>query len=686
MEQLFQNEPMLDVFIYETSQNIEQLEQAILDSEKSGYFSPEAVNEIFRVMHTIKGSSAMMMYDNIASLAHVTEDLFYYIRDEKPENLDCMQLTDLVFEGVDFIKLELEKVKNAQGVDGDPAGLIEDIKRFLNALKGSGESACTVQERPAPPAAEHYYIPPSQSGPTASLKGFEAVIYFEDGCEMENIRAFSIIHNLKDFTEEFCHCPTDIIGSGDSLRLIRENGFKIALKTERSFVELHDLLARTAYVRDLELHERDEDELRSIFAQYLGETRQDAPVLAPKLADREQVEQIQAENRSSHQSLISVDVFKLDKLMNLMGEMVIAEAMVTQNPELQSLKLNSFYKAARQLKKITDEMQDTIMSIRMVPLSATFHKMYRLVRDMGRKLGREVELTLAGENTEVDKNIIEHISDPLMHLVRNAVDHGIESPAQREAAGKPRTGRLTLEAKNAGSDVLILVRDDGRGLSREKILEKARRQGLLTKPESELTDKEIYHLIFLPGFSTNESVTEFSGRGVGMDVVVKNLEAIGGSVSIDSTEGAGTVTTLKIPLTLAIIDGMNIRVGGATYTLPTTSIRETFQAKSPDLIGDPEGGEMIMVRGACYPVLRLHERFGVGCDETDLTKGIMLMIEQDEKSVCLFADELLGQHQVVVKALPDYLSARKVEGLAGCTLLGDGSISLILNVGNLINL
>ncbi len=471
------------------------------------------------------------------------------------------------------------------------------------------------------------------------------------------------------------------------MQVIREQGFRVTMRTKRSLRELHDLLMGTVFLRSLELNEIDAAQAAGQFAVPQHAAVQESAIRVPKLTAPEAAEGVQSESRGAHQSIISVDVTKLDKLMDLMGEMVIAEAMVTQNPELASLRLNSFTKAARQLAKITGEMQDMVMSIRMVPLSATFHKMHRIVRDMARKLGKEVELRLVGEETEVDKNIIEHISDPLMHLVRNAVDHGVELPAEREAAGKPRTGQVILEAQNAGSDVVVTVRDDGRGLSREKILQKAEENGLLTKPQSEMTDKEVYSLIFLPGFSTNENVTEYSGRGVGMDVVTRNLEAVGGSVTVDSAGGAGTVTTLKIPLTLAIIDGMNIRVGHAKYTLPTTSIQETFQAKQKDLIRDPDGNEMIMVRGECYPILRLHELFEVSTEVTDFTQGIMLMVEQDDKCACLFADELLGQHQVVVKTLPAYIkNTRKVDGLAGCTLLGDGSISLILNIGGLIGM
>lgn len=685
MDNSMSNESMLDVFIYETAQNIEQLEKAIMASEKANRFTPDTVNEIFRAMHTIKGSSAMMLYNNITSLSHAMEDLFYFIREEKPENMDYGLLSDLVLEGADFIKLELEKIRNSDSLDGDPASLIASIRSFLSAIKDKA-GAAPSETREAPPAAQHYYLPPSSSAAAGNRKAYEAVIFFEDGCEMENIRAFAVIHHLKDITEDFHHIPADIINDGDSIRVIREQGFSILFRTDKSYRELYDFFTGTAFVRQLELHELPDDRMPELFPARVADVPQESPVQIPVTQSRESAEPAQAESRNSHQNIISVDVAKLDKLMDLMGEMVIAEAMVTQNPELNALKLNSFYKAARQLRKITGEMQDMVMSIRMVPLAASFHKMHRIVRDMSRRLGKEVELALIGEGTEVDKNIIEHISDPLMHLVRNAVDHGIEAPDARTAAGKPRTGHITLEAQNAGSDVLITVRDDGGGINKAKVLKKAVDHGFLNKPESELTDKEIYNLIFLPGFSTNEQVTEFSGRGVGMDVVIKSLEAIGGSVSIDSADGAGTVTTLKIPLTLAIIDGMNIRVGNAKYTLPTTSIRETFQAKVRDLIQDPEGNEMIMVREECYPVLRLHELFAIKTDITDLTKGIMLMIEQDDKCLSLFADELLGQHQVVVKALPSYMkNIRKVEGLAGCTLLGDGSISLILNIGGLLS-
>jgi two-component system chemotaxis sensor kinase CheA len=683
----FSNESMLEIFIYETTQNIEQLETAILTNEKACCFTSDMVNEIFRIMHTIKGSSAMMMYNNISLISHSMEDLFYFIREESPEIMDYTVLTDIVLECVDFIKLELDKVKNADDLDGDPSKLTKSIKRFLISIKGEENSTIVTKAKEETPVIQQYDLSAGKNGKASDLKCYEAVIYFEDGCEMENIRAFTIIHNLKDIVEDYSYYPEDIIENDNSIQVIREQGFKITLRSNKSMRELHEFLNCTAFIRNLELTELLESQLQDLFNLPQDISVQECPIKLSKLQDLDQVVHGQSESRISHQSIISVDVVKLDKLMDLMGELVIAEAMVTENPELKMMQLNSFYKAARQLKKITNEMQDMVMSIRMVPLSATFNKMYRIVRDMKRKLGKEVELTLIGESTEVDKNIIEHISDPLMHLVRNAVDHGIETAESRIANGKPSSGQITIEAKNAGSEVYITVRDDGEGLNKEKILQKAKESGLISRFEDEMTDREIYNLIVQPGFSTNDSVTEFSGRGVGMDVVIKNLEAVGGSVSIDSTEGIGTITTLKIPLTLAIIDGMNIRVGNAKYTIPINSIQEAFKTKGNDIIKDPEGNEMIMVRGKCYPILRLHELYDIKTDITVLTEGIMLMVEQDGKFLCVLVDELLGQQQVVVKALPSYIKeTKRIEGLAGCTLLGDGSISLILNIGGLFNM
>lgn len=490
---------------------------------------------------------------------------------------------------------------------------------------------------------------------------------------MENIRAYSIVHSLKNITEEFSYFPEDIIDNDNSVNAIRSEGFKIYLKTDCSYEEIHEFFMKTVFLKNLDLVQLDEDTELEQISKKKEVKNQDKPAK-------------ETQSLSNQKSIISVSVSKLDKLMDLVGEMVTAEAMVIQNPDLKGLNLDNFYKAARQLSKITSEIQDMVMSIRMVSISTTFHKMHRIVRDMCKKLDKDVQLEIIGEDTEVDKNIIEHISDPLMHLVRNAIDHGIETREERLLKGKSEIGTITLEAKNAGSDVLIIIKDDGKGLDKGKIIKKAKENGLLYKPDNEMSDKEIFNLILLPGFSTKDNISEFSGRGVGMDVVKKNVETVGGSISVDSIAGIGTTITVKIPLTLAIIDGMNVKVGNSFYTIPTISIKEFFRPRKSDIISDPDGKEMILVRGKLYPLLRLHKFYRIKTEITNILEGVIIMIEQDGKGLCIFADELLGQQQVVVKALPEYiLGLKKIKGLAGCTLLGDGNISLILDITGLLN-
>ncbi len=689
MSDQFTNEPMLDMYIFETSQLIEQLEQSILSSEKESCFTPVAINEIFRIMHTIKGSSAIMMFHNISTLAHTMEDMFYFLREEKPQKVDCSSLSDFVLDGVDFIKVEVEKIKNGDEPDGDAAILIENLNLFLSNLKKENEIADSgKKEKNIPKKPQQYYISQEKVPITEYKYRFRARIYFEEGCEMENIRAYTILHNIKDYTEEFYTVPEDVIDADDSAEIIRQDGFSIYFKTNHTYEQMDEFFQQTIFLKSLELMQLETEEEYGEYKAQKRDTVRDSFVkeissgygsVSGKEADK-------VSHSSAVQNIISVSVAKLDKLMDIVGEMVIAEAMVTQNPDLQGLVLDNFQKAAGQLNKITSELQDTVMSIRMVPLSPTFQKMHRIVRDMCKQLNKEVDLKIIGEETEVDKNIIEHISDPLMHLVRNALDHGIEPSEERRQAGKDKTGTVILEAKNSGSDVLIIVQDDGKGLDREKILKKAKENNLLYKKEEDMTEQEIFNMILAPGFSTKESVSEFSGRGVGMDVVNRNIETIGGTLSVNSISGKGTTITLAIPLTLAIIDGMNIKVGRSSYTIPTISIKESLRPDEKDIIIDPEGNEMLMIRGQCFPILRLHESYKVETAVTQFKEGIMIVVEQDGRTICIFADELLGQQQVVVKSLPVYIQKmRKINGLAGCTLLGDGSISLILDVAGLVN-
>lgn len=656
---------IIEMFFFETEQLIEQMDRAILLGEQSTEYSPELVNEILRAMHTIKGSAATMKYENIAEVAHVLEDVFHYLREHKPPHIDYSELTDLVLEGSDYIKIELHKIKNGDSNDGngdsndgDSQTIVARVQSFLHSLQHI--------QHPGDSEAMHYYY---------------AHLFFEEAPGMENVRAYTVVHHLQEFVQECRHVPVDLIENEHASALIQNEGFQIWFRTSEVEEVVQQHFSRLANLKSLQLIQLDADhwnaETGSVSKQELART-----VNEPILDDNSQQ---QGAKQLVQQSMISVNVAKLDKLMDLVGELVITEAMVTQNPELNHLQLESFTASARHLQKITGEIQDMVMSIRMVPLTATFQRMHRIVRDMSKKLNKDVQLKLLGEETEVDKNIIEHISDPLMHVIRNAIDHGIEHPSTRIANGKRETGTITLEARNAGSDVLIMIRDDGGGLDKEQILSRAKRNGMMTKPEAEMTDKEIYALIFSPGFSTKENVSEFSGRGVGMDVVMRNIEAIGGKVWIESERGQGSIVSFKIPLTLAIIEGMNIQVGNTRLTIPMTAIKESFRAEKRQIITSPDGGEMIMVRGQCYPLVKLWEFYRIEGAVTELSSGIIIMIENDIGTLCLFADELIGQQQVVVKMLPEYIrKIKKVRGLAGCTLLGDGRISLIMDMNDLV--
>ena len=500
-----------------------------------------------------------------------------------------------------------------------------------------------------------------------------------------------LVNKLETVGKVLTTIPEELNANKDASSIISQNGFFCSMSTDLSPEEITSLAKGTLSVYTVEFIDALPNAAAKASPAAAAAAADSDPGSAKASAAAVNVSDAgdagKGKPGGKQQNLINVDLNKLDTLMDLVGEIVITESMVSGSADLVGLELENFNRAARQLRKLTDELQDIVMSIRMVPIAATFQKMRRIVRDMGKKLDKDVDLVLMGEATEVDKTIIDGIADPLMHLVRNAMDHAIEDKAGRVTAKKDPVGRIILSAQNIGGDIIISVSDDGKGLDAEMILEKAKAKGLLTKPETEYTEKEIFNLLTVPGFSTKEAVTEFSGRGVGMDVVKKNIEKIGGTVTIESTKGVGTNIFFKIPLTLAIIASMEIRVGKNIYAIPISNIRESFKATENQLLSDPDGNEMIMIRGVCYPIIRLHKVFHIQEAQTSLTEGILLLVDSGDRLACILADELLGKHQVVVKPLPVYLSryAAKGVGIAGCTILGDGSISLILDVQGILN-
>lgn len=793
---------MADAYVFETTSLLEQLDQILMKTENESNFGEEEINEIFRTMHTIKGSSAMMGLDNMSKLAHAIEDMFYIIREDNPVISSMNELYDLVFNASDLLKAEIELIQEDEYTPTDFADQMKRIEEFAAILKGGTPAAA-----PAAPAASGGASAPAAAPAASASNGAvsemtSVKVYFEEDCKMENLRAMLVINRISESCSKLEYFPADIETNGDTAQVIVEQGFDVSFRPIGGvdIDEIIDTIKTTPNVKDCQVIQRgtnsggvsaaeittvrvhfDDDckmeNLRAVlvvsnirdvcenityepsdidnnsetaktiveegFLVHFASDKSKAvlqaientpSVKSYEIIDTPAAEPVQEEaapaapaaaaespaapaaaakpaaakpvaaapaaaaaaaaapkpaaaGGGAKQSLISVNLNKLDTLLDLVGEIVITEAMVTSNPDLKGLKLDNFQKSARQLRKLNEELQDAVMSIRMVPLSGAFNKMTRIVRDMKVKLNKDVDLIFEGEETEVDKSIIDQLNDPLMHMVRNSMDHGIEDNVEdRIAAGKSPKGKITLSAYNTSGEVIIVVADDGGGINPEKVLEKAERNGILSRPASEYSEKEILNMIMLPGFSTNEQVTEYSGRGVGMDVVKKNIEKIGGSVSVESKFGEGTNFIIKIPLSLSIVDGMEISVGDSIFAIPINVINSSFKVLPEQLVKDTNGNEMIMVRGECYPLIRLYELYELKPNINDLYEGIVILVETDGKKACVFADELLGEQQVVVKPFPRLLGAYNIKqnGMSGCSILGDGSITIILDVDNII--
>jgi two-component system chemotaxis sensor kinase CheA len=396
-----------------------------------------------------------------------------------------------------------------------------------------------------------------------------------------------------------------------------------------------------------------------------------------------EAQQVDHKPRAAAAGIVRVDTLKLDGLIDLVGELVIAQSMVVQSPEVRDVASVHLSRCLGQLRGITSDLQRTAMSLRMVPIRNTFQKMARLVRDLGVQQGKDIQLILEGEDTELDRNIVEELGDPLVHMIRNSADHGIESQAERLAEGKPAAGTITLRAFHRGGFIVIEIQDDGRGLNPDRIRMKAVERGLV-KPDDNIDERAIFDLIFAPGFSTAEKITDLSGRGVGMDVVRRNIERMRGKIEIESAIGRGTTFTISLPLTLAIIEGLLVGVGDQRYVIPTLSVRESFRPL-PSMVTKVQGrGEMVSVRGRLTPVLRLGEHLNTAAAATDLSAGILVVVESGQDSRCLFVDELIGKQEVVIKSLGDMFHQQT--NFAGAAILGDGRVGLILDVNALVKL
>lgn len=686
-------ESLLEVYLFETNGLLTHLDEILLRCEQAGDFDSESIDEIFRIMHTIKGSSAMMQFDSIATVTHKMEDLFYFVREHGISSEYNEPLTDLMFKSSDFLKTEVEKIENNEPLITNIGSLEEEINSFLKKISGEApeEPVAAVQpSAPAEPTAAESVRAPAQIAPVqvqqpASDSGeeypFPVRVFFEEETEMVHLRAMLLVHAIVETGTPVRSVPEKLDSNPAAADEIGKDGLLLMFRTKEEMESSLKIIENFVYTKNY-------------------------TVLSPLTQQKEQVKNAKEEKTAAStepaanngngnhpavkQNLINVNLSKLDNLMDLVGEIVITESMVTASHSVQSSESgvdNSYTKASRQLRKLTDELQEIVMSIRMVPISGVFQKMRRIVRDMSKNLEKDAELVLVGEDTEVDKSIVDSINDPIMHVVRNAMDHGLEDKQARAASGKPAKGTITLTAQNTGGEILISIEDDGQGIDRDAVLAKAKRQGMLKKSEKEYSNREVYNFLLMPGFSTNEVVTEYSGRGVGMDVVKKNVEKVGGDVTISSEYGKGTKVLFKIPLTLAIVNGMKVSVGDTMFIIPTNNIKQLVKVTSDQVLYDTSGNEIITMRNQYYPLIRLHSVFGLEPKVKTLEDSIVVQVENHEKVYCILADDLLGEQQVVVKGLPAYLNQFNIKesGISGGAVLGDGSISLILDVVNLYN-
>lgn len=653
-------ENMADMFVFETGDLLEKLDEILMRTEQEETIGTEDINEIFRTMHTIKGSAAMMSMHNMSTLAHAVEDLFFIIREDPEVKYDKPALYELLFSASDNLKSELDSL-----YDDAPLTDFSELENKIHAF------AATMKGQPATDSSD------TSSADTATYEGLfpddekEGVLTYKvtysESCAMPDMRALVLLRALGKMCEVTKTFPEDLDAdnAGDE---ISKKGLYIKLITDDPDGVL-DLMKNAVNVDKAEQVKKPEPK----------------PQPAPKPAPAQPANAAPKKPAEKHeQSMISVKLDKLNKLLDLVAEIVITEGSVISSPDLRKadIDLDRFNKSSRELKKLTDELQDVVMSIRMVPVSTAFQKMNRVVRDMNQKLKKNVTLVFEGQETEVDKSIVDILNDPLMHIVRNAVDHGIEDPEVRAKAGKTEPATVTLSAGYDSNEVVISCRDNGAGMDTAKLMAKAKKNGMLTKPENEYTDKEIFNFVVAAGFSTNEKITEYSGRGVGMDVVKKNLEKVGGKLIVDSKFGEGSVFTIRIPLSLSILDVLSVDVGNENFSVPVSAISEAFSCKAENFITDPEDNEFIMLRDKCLPLIRMGKHFDIPNAEQDVTKGIMLCCNDGGKEAILMADRITVDQQVVVKPFSPLLDAYplKESGLAGCSVLGDGSITMIIDM------
>ncbi len=714
-------------FIEESLDHLQNIEEKILSLETD--FNIDTVNDIFRSMHTMKGTSSYCGFEKIRELSHSLESVLDELREDSI-SID-QELIDVLLEGSDTLLemitnlnkavSEFPASKESFEIGGFEVAIDDVLSKILRLQKGNNqgsEEKAEVDEKSLiTDEITEKFISETQD----LLNSIEKNIL-----DMENKPrdkgfledAFRAVHTIKG--------NTGFLGYGDLekncmdmesiLDTIRKKETEADPKTTTHLLDMLDSMNRSLNSMQSIGHgsgtvKAEEDRYRPVgeILVEMGETTPEVVEQALIIQERKVGEILVSSGNVSNQALekalhtqekanlhgqtgtirsaverkdIRVDIRKLDKLFELMGELITAEAMVIHNPGLETVQLQSFSRAAGYLSKVTREMQEITMTVRMIPLEGLFNKIRRLVRDLSRKFDKPVDFKISGQDTEMDRNVIEEISDPLVHIIRNSIDHGIEDAEDRQRQGKDPVGHVSLSAKYEGKEIWITIKDDGAGLNREKILSKAEERGLLKGNAETLKDDEIWKLIFEPGFSTAEKVSEVSGRGVGMDVVKRNIEKLRGKIDILSNKGEGTGIILKIPLTLAIIDGITATVGNILFAFPLSDILEFHKADISRITNTDSTREVLRLRDEIIPVIKLYEFFGTKTKKTGTTEGILIIIHANGKKAGVLVDNIVGYQQIVVKGLPGYMSGMRA--VSGCSIIGNGEVGLIIDTGALL--
>lgn len=654
---------MLDVYLYETNSLFEQLDTILMKTEKNHDLSLDNIHSIFRIMHTTKSSSSMMNLQNISALMHSAEDLFSVFRDD-PIKIQTYEkeVFELLFDISDFMHSQLEHMKEEQYFPDNPE---QYITRTQHLLKKIDQNKDISQESKLEKQQEIF-----QDSIVEIDSAVYVRIHFEKESRMENIRAYMLVMQIKNLCQTLKHFPETLENNQEAADYIKNKGFYMMFEADNP-QKILEVIHRSLFLEKCEIIDRHDYMIQSQPLHTKAENRQDNISMEPS-------------------SVIPVHVSKLDSLQNLIGELMIAEStMISKMEELNQKELLELFE--HHFHKGLLDIEEIVMSSRLVPLSQIMPKLNRVVRDVSHKEGKEVRFIVKGEDIEIDKEIVDSLFNPLMHLLRNAVDHGIESLEERKRNHKPEIGEIVLNIQNVNGEIVIHISDDGRGLDVEKIREKAQARGLLKEGHTYLPE-DIFGFVLLPGFSTNKEANEFSGRGVGMDVVKSMVDKFKGHISIKSEFHKGTHITLHLPLTLTIIESLLFKVNDTIFSVPSHNVCQFF-SYDPYYIQEENNHYVYLYEDKVLPVINLYSFYNLDIvplqsTNTTTSSQILVYVQTPTKEACLLVDDIIGYQHIVDKPLPLMLNSdfKKHTGISGCSLLGDGSICMTLNMELLLNM